>query len=216
MGPALCLSDRLSHCAHRSVLIGTANSVSVVRIEERPYLSDLADIDGRRICDVGSATVAASGTRHEAIHHCGFPSHDVVAASRGRPQTSARPNAMPGRGRRLDPVRSYSTSRSCSDGRRMRRCGRRSFLATHQCVKCKDPVHAKASQGLGALLNEHDLAQDMVPQHQARSEQSVGCQFQMTGDAVNKMKFSVVDVRSDESRGDRAFPLIRLVLDRAT
>src|SRR5271165_211630 len=54
----------------------------------------------------------------------------------------------------------------------------------------------------------------MVPQHQARSEQSVSCRFQMTGNAGNKMKFSVIDVRSDESRGDRAFPLIGLVLDR--
>src|SRR5271169_5613828 len=54
----------------------------------------------------------------------------------------------------------------------------------------------------------------MVPQHKARPKQSIGSRFQMTGDAVDKMKMARIDVRADKSHGDRALALICLVLDR--
>ena len=54
----------------------------------------------------------------------------------------------------------------------------------------------------------------MIPQHKARPEQGIGCRFEMTGDTADKMKVSAIHVPLDESHGDLAFTLIRLVLER--
>ena len=54
----------------------------------------------------------------------------------------------------------------------------------------------------------------MVPQHEARSEQSVSGRFQVVGYPANNVKMSAIDVRADKSRDDRAFALICLVLYR--
>jgi len=51
-----------------------------------------------------------------------------------------------------------------------------------------------ANRDFGTPLEEHDLPQDVVPQHQSGSEQGVSCRFQMTGDAANDMKFSAINV----------------------
>ena len=56
-----------------------------------------------------------------------------------------------------------------------------------------------AAGGSEATLNEHNLAQDMVAQHEARPEQGIGCRFEMTGDPVDEMKVSAIYVRVDES-----------------
>jgi len=44
-------------------------------------------------------------------------------------------------------------------------------------------------------------------------QQSIGGRFEVIGDAVDKMKIASIDVRADESCGDSALALIRLVLD---
>jgi|SRR6516162_1011245 len=65
-----------------------------------------------------------------------------------------------------------------------------------------------------APLNEHNLAQYVVSQHEAGPEQGIGCRFEMTSDATDQMKLSPISLRVDESNCDGTFLLVRLMLDR--
>ena len=65
-----------------------------------------------------------------------------------------------------------------------------------------------------APLDEHNLAQYVVSQHEAGPEQGIGCRFEMTGDATDQMKLSPISLRVDESNCDGTFLLVRLMLDR--
>jgi hypothetical protein len=46
-------------------------------------------------------------------------------------------------------------------------------------------------------LNEHDLAENVVSQYKARTEESIGGRFKMGGNAAQKMKMLAIDVRAD-------------------
>src|SRR6516164_9102108 len=65
-----------------------------------------------------------------------------------------------------------------------------------------------------APLDEHNLAQYVVSQHEAGPEQGIGCRFEMTGDATDQMKLSPISLRVDESSCDCTFALVRFMLDR--
>jgi hypothetical protein len=44
------------------------------------------------------------------------------------------------------------------------------------------------------MANEHDLAENVISQYEARTQECVRARFKIGGDAAQKMKMSAIDV----------------------